>query len=245
MALNLLDITTNNNDLTNVNTVAEVTTALPFAQSTIAADFEAGSSQYLYAADSASLSMTGAFTIECWVKPESLPANGTFMALVTKWRDGGANQSSYYFGVYNNAGTYRLVLYTSSDGAAADGIFQDWTVSVGTWYHVTTTHAADGTVQFFVDGSQIGVDQAGTGAVFDGNAAVAIAAARHDIAANEFFDGVMDDVRVWNDVRTSVELSGNYNIELAGTESNLVAYWPFETELGQSSGFMDLTSKSW
>lgn len=57
-------------------------------------DLEASSSQYAWAADSASLSITGSLSLECWIKPESLPTSGNQMTLMSKWTENG-NQRSY------------------------------------------------------------------------------------------------------------------------------------------------------
>jgi hypothetical protein len=46
-------------------------------------------------------------------------------------------------------------------------------------------------------------------------------------ANGRFFNGVMDEVRIWNVARTQSEIQSNMNSELAGTETGLVAYYPF------------------
>lgn len=40
-------------------------------------------------------------------------------------------------------------------------------------------------------------------------------------------NGTLDDVRIWNVVRTQSEIQSNMNTELAGTETELVAYYQF------------------
>ena len=42
------------------------------------------------------------------------------------------------------------------------------------------------------------------------------------------FDGVVDEVRVWNIARTEGEIQANMNSTLAGTEEGLVGYWNFD-----------------
>jgi len=46
----------------------------------------------------------------------------------------------------------------------------------------------------------------------------------------------MDEVRIWNDVRTATEISQNYKGVLTGSEANLVAYYKFDDNLNDSSG---------
>ena len=38
-------------------------------------------------------------------------------------------------------------------------------------------------------------------------------------------DGVMDDIRIWDDIRTQGEIQANDDTQLNGNEANLVAYW--------------------
>lgn len=42
-----------------------------------------------------------------------------------------------------------------------------------------------------------------------------------------FFGGSIDEVRIWNTVRTSVEIQGNMKEELIGSEEGLVSYFTF------------------
>src|SRR3990167_1471503 len=65
---------------------------------TASLDLESGSSQYATAADSASLSIISDITIEGNFKPESLPAAGAEVTLVSKW-DGLSDERSYYLGL--------------------------------------------------------------------------------------------------------------------------------------------------
>ncbi len=43
-----------------------------------------------------------------------------------------------------------------------------------------------------------------------------------------FYTGVIDDVRIWNVVRTQTQIQNNMNTELTGTESGLVSYYKMD-----------------
>ncbi|MBT8302889.1 MAG: LamG domain-containing protein [Bacteroidia bacterium] len=58
------------------------------------------------------------------------------------------------------------------------------------------------------------------------------------------FDGQLDDVRIWNHVRTSAEISNNYEACLDGTEAGLVAFYDFEDGPGSSIA-ADLTGNGY
>ena len=44
-------------------------------------------------------------------------------------------------------------------------------------------------------------------------------------ANGRFFNGALDDVRLWNVARSASEILNGFNQNLAGTESGLVGHW--------------------
>jgi choice-of-anchor A domain-containing protein len=44
----------------------------------------------------------------------------------------------------------------------------------------------------------------------------------------QFFNGKIDEVRVWDKARTQTEIQADINSTLTGNENNLIGYWPFE-----------------
>jgi hypothetical protein len=239
MALNLLDITANNNDLTNSG-ATEVTTNLPFAESSKAVDIDNASSQYLSAADSASLSLSGDFTIEFWIKFNSLPATGQSYAIVSKTDfDVSNNNKAFRVDFEKNAlDVTRLVAEINETGndTTRDLVRYNWAPDLDTWYHVAVTcdisQASATTFEIFINGSSVGN---GTMAV-SGNCAsinnstepLHLGRARNGASYIQYGDFKLDDIRIWNDIRTPTEIANNYNVELVGNEANLVTYWPFE-----------------
>jgi len=64
------------------------------------------------------------------------------------------------------------------------------------------------------------------------NTAAVVRFGRHGYSAN-YFDGEIDEVRIWNYARSAGQLSGDMNHELSGTESGLIGYWSFNEGSGQ------------
>ena len=229
MAIDLEDKSQNSNTLTNIGATESATT--PFVASTIAVDLEEDESDYLTAADSASLSITGDLTLECWFKPESLV--GGRYTLVSKWK-AQSDDRSYTFHL---DGAQGLGLQWSSNGAGATitGSVTDAAIfsSVPTPY-VHLAGALDVSAQeviFYVDGSPVASTDNKQGSTsIDDNASLFSIGSSFDASGNPVFfsDGLVDEVRIWNDIRTAQEISDNYQIQLAGDEAGLVAYYPFE-----------------
>jgi hypothetical protein len=62
-------------------------------------------------------------------------------------------------------------------------------------------------------------------------------------SACRFPDGLMDEVRVWNDVRTAQEISDNYEKEISGGSANLQGYWKLNNNYtDETSNGNDLTA---
>lgn len=203
-------------------------------------DLEAGSSQFLDIADvsQTGLDLTTDLSFEAWVKIESAVS----MDILTKYE--GAGNRSYVFRYDGSATT--LNFFKSADGSSndtAESVSAD--LGTGTWHHVAMTYNdTTGDVKFYVDGSQQGATQnTGTSGIFNGAASFAIGCIEPDTAPSSFFDGLIDEVRVWSDVRTATEISDNHEKELVGNEAGLVGYWKLNNDLlDETSNNNDLTN---
>lgn len=178
-------------------------------------DFESGSSQFASRADNASMSITGDMTDELWLKFESLPADGALMVWTAKWLSAG-DERAYQFGLFNDAGTYKIQAQISGDTAGSDTVRYTWAVSTGVWYHVAITVDVSAAVasqfEFFINAASQGngdvIADGGFTAIADSTAAFVVGASQ-DGTAN-FFDGLINSKRVWADIRSGAEISANY-----------------------------------
>lgn len=210
-------------------------------------DLEESSSQYASIADASQtgLDLTGDFSLELWVKLERLPSASTDMMLVAKW-DTTLNQRNYR--LFGQASGDNLVFEVSADGSAvtshsATAFFAAG--DVGAWVHVAVTFdSAANLAAFYRNGVQVSTsDLAGSVTPFNGTAPFAIGTRFADNVAGFFFDGKLDDVRVWNDVRTAQEIADFYLRETTGSEGNLVGYWKLNNDyLDETANNNDLTA---
>lgn len=186
-------------------------------------DTESSNSQYLYISDTDQLGLDGSsnMTVEAWVRFESLPAFGSDgFDFVSKAQSSGNNRS-YVFYFTSTDNTLRWV--NQYDGMNGSDVGVSWNPLIGTWYHVVASKSG-ANVSFYVNGSQVGLTQTGTSTVYNGTAPFRIGAHGNN---QSYFDGLIDDVRVWNVARTQEEIVANMHKELAGDEPGLVAYWTF------------------
>jgi hypothetical protein len=107
------------------------------------------------------------------------------------------------------------------------------TVTTGEWVHVAATRSrALGEMHVFVNG----VDENTTATTQKGSltdqATLTIGCTLND---QNHFIGLMDEVRIWNVVRTEAEIAATMYQRLTGNEPGLVAYWRFDDRGGSTA----------
>lgn len=215
-----------------------------FAANTHSIDLEESSSQYLSISDASQtgLDITGDISVEAWVKLEQLPSSASHhMGLINKWK---VADDDLAFELQAASGDDLIFRYTS-DGVGnsqSDAKVTDFfdANDVGEWVHVAATadvsQGATGT-QIYKNGvaQTMNVGQSGATSIINTGAPFEIG---RDLNDSQTLDGLIDEVRVWNDVRTAQEIADNYQQELNGSEANLQGYWKL------NNGLLDETSNS-
>lgn len=192
-------------------------------------DLEASSSQYASVADQAIFDGLSTFSIECWLKFESIADD---MQPITKW---GATNATTAWRLITAGGKLRLVI---GDGLTSGDVDANQTISTGLWYHFAFTWNGSLSVgsraKAYVNGVDVTANDdtlatmnAGTAGLYVGN--------REGLPAGGYYDGLIDDIRIWNTVRTPSEIANNYKAELTGSESGLVGYWKLNNNYNDST----------
>lgn len=207
-----------------------------FAVNTHAMDLESTNFEEATITDASQtgLDLTTDFTFELWVKPESLVTN----SFIGKFTTAG-NQRQYWFVMYDaGAGSEHIQLNVSEGGNDVNcGL--DWAsgtdytaIGTGSWVHMAVVFDADNGTNCAAELFRNGVSQSTkTGIkitdIHNGTGDFSIGGR----PAVDHFDGIIDDVRVWNDMRTATEIANNYQKELVGNEQGLVGYWKLNNDL--------------
>jgi hypothetical protein len=194
-----------------------------------------GSSGYAEAPNDATLNVTGDWTVEAWIKDEHASYNHSRAVIVTKGEVpsffGGDSEVPFFVWIEDNelragertAGITRTVDFNLASGG----------VSANAWHHVAVT-MRDSTRQItmYVDGVQRaqGTISADSSA---GNARP-VRIGRNGDDAGHYWEGKLDDVRIWNVIRTASEISAGQN-GLTGSPSGLVGRWQFDEGSGSTA----------
>ena len=149
-------------------------------------------------------------TWEAWVYPT---ANNADWRTIMGIEDGTWDRNVFVNGGYFYAGY-------------GNGGWQITPININEWQHVAVVYnEASNSMKFYKNGvaftlsSGIGIPSSakkfGIGCSQQGS-------------PNQFFQGKISEVRVWNVERSQAQIQANMNTELTGEETGLVAYYPFK-----------------
>ncbi len=163
------------------------------------------------------------YTIEAWIKV----ADGANNTIVDK------GNYNFLFMTHPNEQT-GLGLYNRSFG----WIYSAGVVPVNQWVHVAVTYA-NRTVKFYQNSILQGTYTASTNSTGD-NGPLNIGRQDPTGCQCNIFDGSMDELRMWNVVKSQAELLASMNATIPSNSSGLVAYYKFDE--GTGSSITDATS---
>lgn len=197
-------------------------------------DFDNSNYSYVEIADDAALRPSN-FTIETWFKIEA--STGDHQIILSK-QYGTTAANSYALYCFQNGGNYNLRFY----GFGSSVHINSTNFELGVWHHAAATYNGT-TVYLYLNGIQVASATQGSSPLYDSNPV--LIGADNDDSNNDyefFFNGEIDEVRIWNTARTATQIRDNMNKTLSGSETNLVAYWNFDS--GSGTTLSDQTSNS-
>jgi len=163
-----------------------------------------GINDYIRVADSASLDITGNITIESWIRPAVIINSANSNARIVD------KQNAYYllFDYPSADGRLRLTLRIGGNYVNVSSIKNSW--NADQWYHIVGTY--DGSeMKVYVDGvlenstPMTGSIEASDYELFFGTRAVS------NVPTNMFFNGLIDEVKIYSRALDSIEITEHYN----------------------------------
>jgi hypothetical protein len=180
------------------------------------------------------LNISGDITVEAWIKIAAFTPNYVQGSIVCKhgWtqgekgyvlRCGGNGYLAFAIAGINNSGN----AVSWKEAKSGSGKLQ-----LNTWHHVAGTY--DGhKIKLYIDGDQVASKN------FSGSIDPSIdydlkvgRIADNNTVDKRFFDGWIDDVRIWNDALSESDIQAGMNEQISGSSNHLVAYWKFNEGSG-------------
>lgn len=159
-----------------------------------------------------------AFTIEAWIYPR---ATG-YKRLITNFTNA-AVSGEFLIDTYNatdNGKALRFLL--KGAGTASQTVSVANVLTLNDWNHIACTFE-NGNMKTYVNGTMVGFVTASFTSVAANNNTIRLG---EDITIGtlEYFNGKMDEVRIWTTARTAQQIAANMNTCLAGNEAGLKNY---------------------
>jgi hypothetical protein len=164
----------------------------------------------------------GAITIEAWVKRNETNRNETIV--------GNGWQTSYWLG-FSSTGKLRFIPH--GFGSIVDG---NSAVPSGQWVHVAVTY--DGvTRRYYINGILDTISTANPGPITPASSgnSLGIGFDRNDFTTN-YFGGWIDNVRIWNKVRSAAEIRAGMFQSFGAPHAHLLAEWSFDGNANDPAG---------
>jgi chitodextrinase len=182
-----------------------------------------GAGDYVTVADKASLDLGAGATVEAWVYPTS---NTGFRSVVAKERGGGG----FPYGLETSSGVPDGFVTTTGNATAA----ATTALAASMWTHLAMTY--DGaTVRLYVNGG-LAASTSVTGALTVSADPLRIGG---DVTWAEWFQGRIDDVRVYSRALTAAEVQTDMATPVAASSppppSTLVGAWSFDAGSGTTA----------
>ena len=196
----------------NPNSQSTNNTSAPTANYALTFD---GINDYTVVENATELNMAGSsFTLEAWLKSSAV--NSNWMVILeygTSWTTG-------TFGFHSRNQNEIKVDYFGRTGSIEAKMVEDWTD--GKWHHFAgVLNINDQTLTLYMDGIQKA--QISTTGVPGSSTSNLYLASRN--GSTLFYDGQMDEVRIWNVARSQADIQTSMCKKLVGNESGLVAYY--------------------
>lgn len=161
------------------------------------------------------------FTLEAWIFANNWKNEVWRGSIITK--DNQSPDRGYAFRCGDN-GNLSMVISVDNTWEEVIGTTQ---MGVKQWHHVAAVVNGN-SVKIYIDGTEVGSGTfngdpiANTSDLFIGGSNF----------SGRFFDGAIDEVRIWNTARTQQELADNKEVDLTGNEAGLVLYLPMNEGSG-------------
>ena len=175
-----------------------------------------GDGDYVRIQRSDKLSLANTVTLECWLN------RGTHDQWELIVGNGGGWSNKGYHIMSSPQGGVRFELQSETTKSILDSN----TIIDDQWYHVAATYNGN-TMSIYING-YLDVSMEHLNGMNSQETDLGIAFGLYSSYDGSYFEGQIDEVRVWNAARSQEEIRANMNQPLVGPETGLVGYWNFD-----------------
>ncbi|MEM9545846.1 MAG: LamG-like jellyroll fold domain-containing protein [Bacteroidota bacterium] len=174
------------------------------------------------------LNITDEYTIEAWIFAEEWKSLSWQGSIFTNDAHGTGDERGFAFRCGDNG----KLSYVMGAGSEWNEVVSPSVMNEKQWHHVAAV-VNNGTVTLYIDGQPAG---SGTYPVSPTPCELAFTIGESTGFPGRVFNGIIDELRVWNVARTATQLADNATVDLTGSESGLIAYFPLNEGSGTTAG---------
>lgn len=185
-----------------------------------------GPNDYAFTSDAATFDFAGPFTIDLQFRSTN-PVDGCLLAKFHQ-SSGSTLDDSYYISVDADGSLDARIQTTTTLGSLSGGSG----AHDGSWHHVALAYdPVDGYACLFMDGSAVD-SVALSSPVRNSGEPIRLGALRTTGVLTTFFDGYIDELRIWNTARRGKKASCLRNVTILEETPGLVSYYRFDETTG-------------
>lgn len=180
-----------------------------------ALDFD-GSNDYIAISDSAVFDITGELTLSAWVNASTLidtTSPPDHEGIIAKYLGSGNQRSFQIFIDNDNADKGKVGFVISSDGTSATtkNIASSSAIAINNWYHIAATFEPNNSMKIYIDG-KLNVNETVSipSNIYSGSADVWIGTQFDTSFSLNYFDGAIDDPRIYSRALSADEIRALY-----------------------------------
>ncbi|MBE9072706.1 Calx-beta domain-containing protein [Microcystis sp. LEGE 08355] len=197
-----------------------------------------GSNDYIALGNPNALQITENQTIELWIKPNHFnyrqnPFNKAWGGEGTLTLEGNVSWAAdgtvhYYYGVTGRD--------WGSSGINYQAFNTNQSLNINQWSHLAVVRDfSNQKLSWYINGVKVNETYTIFNSATPSNNPIYIGT-----GYTNYFNGLIDEVLIWNKTRTQAEIQADMNRQLTGNETGLVGYWNFNEGLGNT--VTDLTN---
>lgn len=161
-------------------------------------------------------------TLEFWLFVPSRPDN--WQKVLSKWGARGGDDDEFVV-CFRHNGTFGVA------NTGRTGLDSMTTLPTNVWCHVCCVwDSADHNYSLYLNGERVPQSLKGGAGLRLTGEPIRIGTDGH---RNQFFRGIIDEVRIWNLARSRGQIMRDMHIKLKGDEPGLKGYWDFDEGRGQ------------
>ncbi len=177
-------------------------------------------------ADKEAFNIVDGYTMEAWIYANEWKGQSWQGSIINKDAQGPDRGFAFRAGAN---GTLSFVI--SVDGVWVEAQSQA-IMNTEQWHHVAMT-IGNGLMILYIDGEPV------ANQTYDGNFRISdmdLTIGASPGFGERHFDGIIDEIRLWNVVRSGADIAANTDVALTGSEPNLVGYFPMNEGSGMVMG---------